>query len=168
MRYKVSNNFYLDEFYVSKDHPELARAMVIKTEEVISLTRVATLICQPIRDFLGHGVTISSGKRDNMLNAAVGGEPTSQHRYGEAADMDIDGDEAWRAYIYAIKHLINDISQVIIYLNNTSIPTFIHGGVKSFRPECRKVGEALVKVGGLYIPFSDRRFDNIRTRYREI
>ena len=48
-------------------------------------------IVQYIRDFFGAPVTINSGCRCVSHNAAVGGGDKSQHLYGRAADIVVDG-----------------------------------------------------------------------------
>lgn len=50
-------------------------------------------LLDPIREKYGKPITISSGYRSPLLNAAVGGSPTSNHSMGCAADCvcpDID------------------------------------------------------------------------------
>ena len=46
---------------------------------------------QPIRDHFDKPIIISSGYRSPTLNRAIGGSPTSQHCYGQAADFEIPG-----------------------------------------------------------------------------
>jgi zinc D-Ala-D-Ala carboxypeptidase len=48
-------------------------------------------VLQPIRDYYGLPVTITSGYRQPLLNKKVGGAETSQHQYGQAADIKIKG-----------------------------------------------------------------------------
>lgn len=45
----------------------------------------------PLRRHLGKAVRISSGYRSDAVNRAVGGDSTSRHRTGEAADIKVDG-----------------------------------------------------------------------------
>ena len=46
-------------------------------------------ILQPIRDFYGMPVSVSSGFRSPELCKAIGSSSTSQHTRGEAADFEI-------------------------------------------------------------------------------
>lgn len=43
-------------------------------------------LLQPLRDFYGQPIRVSSGYRSAKLNRLVGGVPGSQHTRGEAAD----------------------------------------------------------------------------------
>jgi hypothetical protein len=56
------------------------------------LAVLARTILQPIRDHVGRPVRINSGFRSKAKNAATpGSSATSQHMYGEAADIAIPG-----------------------------------------------------------------------------
>jgi uncharacterized protein YcbK (DUF882 family) len=46
---------------------------------------------QFLRDYTGRAVRINSAYRSSKHNAKVGGSKTSQHLYGKAADITIDG-----------------------------------------------------------------------------
>ena len=61
-------------------------------------------VLQPLRDFLGKPVVISSGYRCAELNKAVGGVKNSQHMKGEAADIHVDSTE----HLLKIMHFIMD------------------------------------------------------------
>lgn len=54
------------------------------------LLYLATFVLQPIRDKFGP-VVVSSGYRSGAVNSAIGGVKTSQHCFGEAADIDVPG-----------------------------------------------------------------------------
>jgi len=43
-------------------------------------------LLDPIREKVGKPIRVSSGYRPEALNKAVGGSPTSNHRYARAAD----------------------------------------------------------------------------------
>lgn len=57
------------------------------TEHQNNLIYLAQTVLQPIRDYFGEPLVISSGYRGPALNARVGGSPTSHHCYGHAADI---------------------------------------------------------------------------------
>ena len=61
-------------------------------------------VLQPLRDYLGKPVVISSGYRCPELNKAVGGVKNSQHMKGEAADIHVDSTE----HLLKIMHFIMD------------------------------------------------------------
>ena len=58
-----------------------------ETEVVENLKALCVEVLQPLRDFLGKPVVISSGYRCRELNEKVGGVSNSQHLTGEAADI---------------------------------------------------------------------------------
>lgn len=76
---KLSKNFTVKEFACSDG-----------TDTVfISLTLVNLL--QKIRDHFGKAVIINSAYRTEAHNKAIGGATYSQHKYGLAADIRING-----------------------------------------------------------------------------
>ncbi len=90
----LSKNFTIEELTKTSKTNLLAVNQEAATNSpaiIQNLTDLAVKILQPIRDFYGVPVTISSGYRCKALNVAVGGSTTSQHSYGEAADIQIDG-----------------------------------------------------------------------------
>lgn len=83
----ITKDFEYREFEVT-DEKEL------RTENTIASFRVrdavkalAEEVLQPLRDAWGTPLYINSGYRCPAVNAAVKGEPTSQHLKGEAADV---------------------------------------------------------------------------------
>lgn len=58
-----------------------------ETEVVENLKALCVEVLQPLRDFLGKPVVVSSGYRCRELNEKVGGVSKSQHLTGEAADI---------------------------------------------------------------------------------
>jgi zinc D-Ala-D-Ala carboxypeptidase len=81
---QLSRSFRLEEFAVSREHPELVKPVPQALVPRVQL--LANTVLQPIRDALGRPMSIISGYRPLALNNAVDGEPTSQHVVGEAAD----------------------------------------------------------------------------------
>ena len=91
---QLSNNFTLEELIrTSRTHLLNAnREAALNSKEITdNLKALATKVLQPIRDYYNKPVRITSGYRSKALNVAGGGSTTSQHSYGEAADIQIDG-----------------------------------------------------------------------------
>lgn len=61
------------------------------TAHVDALKLLCLKVLEPVRAHFGRPVRVNSGYRSAKTNAAVGSSPTSQHRRGEAADIEIDG-----------------------------------------------------------------------------
>ena len=60
-------------------------------EHIENFKKLAENIFEPIRKHFGVPIMISSGYRSKELNTAIGGSATSQHSFGEAIDIDMDG-----------------------------------------------------------------------------
>lgn len=58
-------------------------------------------VLQKVRDHFGKAVTINSAYRTPTKNKAVGGETYSQHLYGKAADIKINGIAPKKVAAYA-------------------------------------------------------------------
>ena len=76
---QLSPHFRLAEF-ASKDGSD----KVLVDDDLVSLL-------EQIREAAGGAVTINSGYRSPAHNAAVGGVSSSQHLYGRAADVVVEG-----------------------------------------------------------------------------
>lgn len=59
--------------------------------EIASLRTLCTKVLEPVRRHFGKPVRVNSGFRSLKVNRAVGSKDGSQHRLGEAADIEIDG-----------------------------------------------------------------------------
>lgn len=59
-----------------------------KQEHVTSLTALVDNVLDPLREWYGKPLVVSSDYRCPALNKAVGGSATSQHMSGQAADID--------------------------------------------------------------------------------
>lgn len=81
---KLSPNFTLEEL-TRTSYPRLQDTPPV--EVVCSLVFLCAVALQPLRDFLGEPVSISSGYRSAALNSKVGGVSGSFHRRGLAADI---------------------------------------------------------------------------------
>ena len=66
-------------------------------------------VLDPLREAYGKPITVSSGYRNDVINMLVGGEETSQHKTGEAADITTGTKEGnkW-LYDYIFRHLPYD------------------------------------------------------------
>lgn len=85
---KLSPNFSLEEFAVSRGHPELVEPVPEAYE--INVLVLVSAVLQPLRSWWGKPMRVISGYRSARLNRAVGGSKTSQHRTGSAADIETE------------------------------------------------------------------------------
>jgi len=86
---RLSKNFTLDELIRSDTAKKKGYAEQYNPpKEVIeNLRRIVENVLQPARDRLGESITVTSGYRCDRLNKALGGAASSQHRFGQAADL---------------------------------------------------------------------------------
>lgn len=84
---KLSKNFTLSEMTSSATAKRLNIDNTPNKNELECLKVLCQTVLQPIRDKRGTAITVTSGYRCEKLNNAVGGSKTSQHRFGQAADI---------------------------------------------------------------------------------
>jgi zinc D-Ala-D-Ala carboxypeptidase len=60
-------------------------------QEKANLKVLCEKVLEPVRAHFGRPVKVNSAFRSAKVNSAVGSNSTSQHRRGEAADIEIDG-----------------------------------------------------------------------------
>ncbi|WP_292486529.1 D-Ala-D-Ala carboxypeptidase family metallohydrolase [Methanohalobium sp.] len=84
---KLSENFTLSEFTKSQTAERKGIDNNPSEVEIHAMKEVAQNVLQPARDHFGP-IIVTSGYRSPELNKAIGGSSTSQHRFGEAADIE--------------------------------------------------------------------------------
>jgi hypothetical protein len=88
---KLSPNFTLAEMTASATARSIGDPNIPGPKQILSLQTLCEKILEPVRCAFGKPVRVSSGYRSRRTNAAVGSKETSQHRLGEAADIEIEG-----------------------------------------------------------------------------
>lgn len=84
---KLSEHFTLEELTRSATAKARGIDNTPTERDKANLKRLADQVLEPLRKMAGVPIIVTSGYRCPKLNAAVGGEPTSQHMRGEAADI---------------------------------------------------------------------------------
>ena len=118
---KISKNYNMKEFEVSKSYPHLIKP--VPEELQCNVIFLVLKLLQPINDATGWVNDISSGYRAPELNKAVGGVPTSQHTKGEASDNNFRSKEGYRTSHEVASKVIElklEYDQMILY------NTFVH------------------------------------------
>lgn len=111
---KLSNNFKVNEFRC-KDN-----------SDVIFIAPALVDILQAIRNHYGKAVNINSAYRTPTYNKKVGGATYSQHLYGTAADIRINGVKPKDLAAY-IETLMPNYGGIGIY------PTFVHVDIRKVK-----------------------------------
>ena len=106
---RLSKNFTYEELIHSNvaERKGLKNRPKTKEEEkkvIENLRALCIEVLQPLRDYLGKPVVISSGYRSEEVNRMVGGVKGSQHLRGEAADIHVENTE----HLLKIMHFIMD------------------------------------------------------------
>lgn len=125
MDYYLSKNFTYSEFEQSETADKLGIDNKINKDLVRNnVKELVYHILQPLRDKLDKPIHINSGYRCLKLNKAVGGAPTSQHVFGQAADIRVDGVEP-----FEVARMIVDMG--LPYDQLGLYDTFVHVSVSS-------------------------------------
>ncbi|WP_275100129.1 D-Ala-D-Ala carboxypeptidase family metallohydrolase [Sedimenticola hydrogenitrophicus] len=155
-RIQLSANFYLDEFTRSQTAARRGIDMTVSEFGVVyfTLRRLCRGVLQPLRDALGP-VHITSGYRPPKLNRMIGGAPTSQHQYGQAADIVVTGHTplevaTWlREHVTGYDQLIHEFGQWV----HVSVPSAaLHEPARLERLTAIKVPRLIGKPRTVYVP----------------
>jgi zinc D-Ala-D-Ala carboxypeptidase len=88
---QLSKSFTLNELTKSQEATRLGIDNTPGEEHIENLKILCEKILQPLRDYYGMPVSISSGYRSAALCEAIGSSSKSQHTKGQAADFEIFG-----------------------------------------------------------------------------
>ena len=87
----LSKSFTLNELTKSQEATRLGIDNTPNEEHILNLKLLCENVLQPIRDFYGMPLSVSSGYRSAALCEAIGSSSKSQHTKGQAADFEIFG-----------------------------------------------------------------------------
>lgn len=113
-------HFTLSEFTRSETAERNGVENVPNEAQIKNLECLCNLILDPLRDYIGHPVYITSGFRTPWLNHLVGGSNTSAHKEGLAADFKVGDkdyllDWAWCLLKSPSREFRRRIDQCIYY-----------------------------------------------------
>ena len=94
-------------------------------EHMENLKALAENIFQPLRDYFGVPIAVSSGYRSVELNKAIGGSSTSQHCKGEAIDIDVYGNLT-NADVFSYLKDHTEFDQLIWEYGDEKQPDWVH------------------------------------------
>jgi len=116
----LSKNFTLNELTKSQEATRLGIDNTPNEEQILNLKILCEKILQPVRDFYGMPLSISSGYRSVALCEAIGSSAKSQHTKGQAADFEIFGVANKEVAEFIVKNLEYD--QCILEFWNENEP----------------------------------------------
>lgn len=90
----LSEHLSVHEFEFSQTAVRHGFSNAMIPEHKENAIALAKAIFEPVREFRGAPIKISSGYRSMELNKRIGGSRTSQHMKGEAVDLPLTNEEA--------------------------------------------------------------------------
>ena len=124
---KLTKNLSLQEMLKSRTATRLGLSNSPNEEHIKNMQALAENIFQPLRDYFGVPIHISSGYRSEALNKAIGGSKSSQHCKGEAIDIDRDGySQPDNAQIFEYIKNNLDFDQMIWEFGTQKNPEWVH------------------------------------------
>ena len=117
---ELSKSFTLNELTKSQEATRLGIDNIPNEEQIQNLKILCEKILQPLRDYYGMPVSISSGYRSIALCEAIGSSAKSQHTKGQAADFEIFGVANKDVADFIVKNI--DYDQCILEFWNENEP----------------------------------------------
>lgn len=112
---RLSKNFTLEEFTASDTAKFHSIDNTPTSKEIENMRHLCQTVLQPLRDYLGEPIRVTSGFRCPELNERVGGSKTSHHQCEKlfaAADIVVNGVEVEKV-IKTLQTLDLPVEQVI-------------------------------------------------------
>ena len=129
--------FSIKELTASLKATELGIKNEPSKQALVNLESLVLNILDPLRAAWGGGIIVTSGYRSVALNKAVGGSPSSAHRYGLAADI-VPADKRIGVFkAFVVKWLKDNQVNFDQYIDELSIDKdgkvkeWVHIGIKS-------------------------------------
>ena len=140
---KFTENFSLHELTFSPTATKKGIHNKPTAEHTENLRLLCEKVLQPVRDHINSTVTVSSGYRSPELNSLIGGSKTSQHCFGNAADVQVE--ERNHEIFSFIKEKL-DFDQLIWEFGTDAEPSWVH--VSYVQGKNRKQVLKAIKVNG--------------------
>lgn len=118
---QLTEHFCLEEFTRSATATQFGIVNEPGIDAISNLQNLCQEILEPLREYWGKPIYISSGYRCTKLNQKVGGVPTSQHLKGEAADIVLPTPRAGRDWLRWIATHCRNYDQVILERNSKGL-----------------------------------------------
>ena len=95
------------------------------SKSVRNLVSLIENVLDPLRESFGKPIIVNSGYRSRSLNTIVGGSATSQHLFGQAADITAQDKRDNRILFDMLKHQGN-FDQLIWEKGGSLYPDWVH------------------------------------------
>lgn len=152
---QITEHFSLKELTRSETARRLGISNVPSAAEMANIQYTAEKL-EEIRAYVGRGIVVTSCFRSERVNKAVGGSPTSAHRFGLAADCDAIG----LTSLAFAKEIINmrdegkiTFDQLILEFPERGDGAWVHVGFRRNSPMRNQIMTATKKGGKtVYLP----------------
>jgi hypothetical protein len=126
---QITKSFSLHELTASET---AARKGIVNNmlgkAEIDNLILLCEKVLQPLRDWYGKPINITSGYRSPKLNKAIGGSTNSDHTQGRAADFTVPRSDMKQVFN---KLMTMDFDQLIWEFGDNNAPNWIHVSYRS-------------------------------------
>jgi len=125
---QISEHLYLAEVIRSESAKRYGISNMPTEEHIANFKLLADNIFEPIRNHFKCPILISSGYRSKELNEKIGGAKTSQHCFGQAVDIDMDGTDYGVTNSDIFKYIKSYLpfDQLIWEFGNDNNPDWVH------------------------------------------
>lgn len=142
-------NFFKFNEMIKSDTADKLKIDNTPNDDVVIANIMYTLRClDTIREEFGQPIYISSGYRCYELNRAVRGSKTSQHCFGEAADIYTKGDKNNKDLYNLIKSKFRFDQLINEKPDRNGVPSWVH--VSFVNDVTANRGECLIFKNGRY------------------
>lgn len=133
---QLSKHFKLSEFTRSATAMRLGIDNTPDPDSIEALQNLCIHVLEPLRERFGV-IRITSGYRCLKLNMAVGGSRTSQHLFGEAADIHIGNREVGMKFYNFVRENL-DFDQMLLEMKGSMVHC-LHISYSTEHPNRKKV-----------------------------
>ena len=125
---QITKHVSLKEVSKSNTATRLGIDNTPKGSHLENIKKLCEAIFEPLREWAGVPIKISSGYRSEALNRAIGGSNTSQHcaKNGAALDLDNDGSTVTNKMIFEYIRKNLPFDQLIFEFGTDSNPDWVH------------------------------------------
>lgn len=148
---ELTKNFSLIELTSSET---ATRKNIDNTPEIPAINNLRLLcaeVMQPLRDFYGKPINITSGYRSPKLNKAIGGSATSDHCFGRAIDFTVPKQDYQMVFNYIRKNL--EFDQLIWEFGDVVAPQWIHVSYRKGQNRKQVLKAIKGTFGTKYVPY---------------
>tara|TARA_Y100000401_G_C8313327_1_gene221040 strand:+ start:823 stop:1296 length:474 start_codon:yes stop_codon:yes gene_type:complete len=136
---KISEHISYKEATTSATGLRLGLDNTPNAEQLKCMHEIAEFLFEPLREWVGGPIKITSMFRGRPVNTAIGGSKNSQHMKGQALDLDDTFGYKTNAEMY---HYIKDnldFDQLIWEFGDDENPNWIHVSYVTHRPNRKKL-----------------------------